>query len=81
MMKISTQEYNKLTELVRNTYESCTMERAGFDKIHPTTDDELPAIEKDVTPFILKRTRLYRHSWQLTPLKEALEILAKIGGA
>ena len=80
-MQITTTEYNRLTELVRNVYESCAMERAGFDHIHPVTDDTLPKTEKEVTPFIRERTRLYRHSWQLTPLKEALEILAEIGGA
>jgi len=80
-MQITTTEYNRLIGLVRDVYESCTMQRAGFDHIHPPTDDNLPETEKDVTPFIRKRTRLYRHSWQLTPLKEALEILMEIGEA
>jgi hypothetical protein len=75
MPKITDAQYYRLVELLRNTYDSCAMTKAGLDHIFPNKNDPLPTEEQDVTRFIKRRTRLYRHSWQLTPLREALEIL------
>lgn len=77
-MQLTDKQYNRLVELVRDAYESSAMERAGLGHIWPSNDDPLPATENDVTEFIKRRTDLYRRTWQMTPLREALQILADV---
>ena len=60
-------------ELLLAAYMSSNMELAEFGLIFPSS--LLPTTEKEVTPFIRQRTDLYRRSWLITPLKEALDKL------
>ena len=61
-------------ELLLAAYRSSSMELAEFSSLLGGEKD-LPTTEKEVTPFIRERTRLYRHSWLVTPLQEALDKL------
>lgn len=62
-----------LKQLLVDAYKSSQMELACFGRLHQEPD--FPTSEKDVTPFIRERTRLYRESWITQPLREALELL------
>ena len=65
-----------IKELLLAAYHSSQMELAEFGKMFtPEEGIELPTSEKEVTPFIRQRTDLYRRSWLITPLKEALDKL------
>ena len=64
-------------ELLLAAYQSSNMELAEFGKFFANEKGvvPLPTTEKEVTPFIRQRTELYRHSWLVTPLQEALDKL------
>ena len=66
-----------IKELLLAAYKSSNMELAEFGKLFPNETGvvPLPTIEKEVTPFIRQRTELYRLSWLVLPLKEALDKL------
>lgn len=52
-----------------------SMERSEFGLMWTNLDDPLPANEKEVTDFIRRRTRLWRSSWVIGPIEEAVKIL------
>ena len=55
---------------------SSRLELAEFGKIWPPENGlPYPTSEKEVTPFIRERTKIYRESWLITPLELALEAL------
>ena len=66
-----------IKELLLSAYQSSNMELAEFGKLLSLAEGTaaLPTTEREVTPFIRQRTELYRHSWLITPLKEALDKL------
>ena len=66
-----------IKELLLAAYKSSNMELAEFGKFfkNETGVVPLPTTEKEVTPFIRQRTDLYRRSWLVTPLKDALDKL------
>ena len=77
-MQLTDAQYNRLVEVVRNAYDACAMDKSSLGHIWPSNGDPLPSQEKDVTEFIKRRTHLYRMTWQLTPLREALQILVDV---
>ena len=77
-MNISKDQFDRLRELVGEAYKMATLERTNFSHIFAEKDDPLPATEKDVHQFIVTRTRLWRHTWQLPPLRKALQLLLAI---
>jgi hypothetical protein len=60
-------------EALRQLRVHLKMERCSFDRIGPWAREEapIPVMEKDVTPFIRKRTELWRESW-VFPLIDGL---------
>jgi hypothetical protein len=60
--------------LVRELRRLLTMgdNAASFGHIFADKDDPLPTSEREVTPFIERRTRLWRQSW-VFPLLDELE--------
>ena len=66
-----------IKELLLAAYKSSNMELAEFGLIfdHNKGKAPLPTTENEVTSFIRQRTDLYRRSWLVTPLKEALDKL------
>ena len=77
-MQISKEQFDRLRKLITDAYDVSTMDRADFGHIFSEKDDPLPTIEKEVHSFIKKRTFLWRHTWQLPPLRKALEILLSV---
>ena len=66
----------RVAELLLDARRSATMKTANFDLIHAIPGEEpLPTREGEVTKFIQNRTRIYRESWIISPLDEALEAL------
>ena len=61
-------------EELLQVYRAAKFELAEFGSIGPNTTGvhPLPENEKQVTSFILSRTQLYRDSWLLRPLREAM---------
>lgn len=53
------------------------MERAAFSQIH--AKGPFPTNEAEVDKFIKDRTRLYRESWIIAPLKRAIHLIEKDG--
>ncbi|MCK5615035.1 hypothetical protein KAR91_74925 [Candidatus Pacearchaeota archaeon] len=65
-----------IIDLLEGALASSKMELADFGKIFLEDKDlPYPKTEKEVTEFIKKRTELYRKSWLINPLKEALRKL------
>ena len=66
-----------IKELLLAAYQSSNMELAEFGRFFPLEKEDapLPTTEKEVTPFIRRRTDLYRRSWLITPLQEVLDKL------
>ena len=65
-----------IKELLLAAYKSSNMELAEFGTIFDGKGmTPLPKTEKEVTLFIRRRTDVYRRSWLVTPLKEALDKL------
>lgn len=53
------------------------MERAAFSQIHPK--GPFPTNEAEVDKFIKDRTRIYRDSWIILPLKRVIHLIEKDG--
>ena len=63
-------------ELLESALKSSRLELSEFGSIFPEEGClPYPKTEKDVTPFIRERTALYRKTWLIDPLLEAIEIL------
>lgn len=74
---LGARQQQQLIRLITAAYESATLKTAAFDSICGTPEDSpLPRSEREVTGFIRKRVDLHHRSWILSPLQEALEILA-----
>lgn len=63
----------KLTQLLEKILEDAKMERAHFG--HLTSKGPFPTTEAEVTEFVKERTRIYRQSWIISPLEEALSLV------
>ena len=55
------------------------MERASFSQI--ATKGPFPTTEAEVTAFIKERTRIYRESWIISPIKRVIELVERDGKA
>ena len=51
------------------------MELCSFDRRFPDQNPLLPENEKEVTPFIIARTELWRKSWIINPIAEIMRQL------
>lgn len=67
----------RLIKILEQAHFDATMEQASFSRINTT--DSLPKSENEVTAFIRERTRIWRQSWILSPLEEALKIIKEDG--
>lgn len=74
---ITDQERRRLIELLSRAYADATMSNSAFDHICIEAGEDLPKSEKEVTAFIRNRTDLWRRSWILSPLEDALSILTE----
>lgn len=66
-------QHKHVLSLLREVLQAAQMERAEFSRIIP--NDSLPQSEKEVTAFIKERTRIYRESWIINPLKEVIDVI------
>lgn len=69
----------QLRKIIADAREIATMERAGFRELGHgsalTFEDGSTVTESNVTEFIRERTRLWRSTWILGPLDEALALI------
>ena len=65
---------HSIKHLLLAAYRSSNMELAEFSSLLGG-EKNLPTTEAEVTPFIRERTELYRRSWLISPLREALDQL------
>lgn len=63
----------RLIDRLEEAKKSATMEHAGFGGIWPA--EVTLKTSQEYTDFIVKETALYRETWIISPLKEALEVL------
>lgn len=76
---MNTREKRRLVELLTRIHSDASMDSSSFSHLFAEPGDALPKTEAEVTDFIRKRTRLWRSSWILSPLEEALDILNTTG--
>lgn len=67
----------EVLELLNRALIDAQMERANFNSLIPL--ENLPKTEGEVTEFIKGRTRLYRESWIVSPLKQAIKLIERDG--
>lgn len=67
----------EVLELLNRALTSARMDRADFNSIIPL--ENLPKTEIEVTKFIKDRTRLYRESWIVNPIKRAINLIEQDG--
>lgn len=60
-----------LLTTLRQVVTDAKMERASFSQL--ASKGPFPTTESEVTEFIKQRTRLYRESWIIGPLEEAIK--------
>lgn len=63
----------ELLRLFDSARRAAKLDTADFGKIGST--GPFPTQERQVTKFIRERTRLYRESWIITPLQQAIELI------
>ena len=64
---------SNVKELLLSSYRAAHMELSQFGRLHLREEEKgYPTCEEEVTPFILGRTKLYRDSWMVGPLEDAL---------
>lgn len=63
----------ELLRLFEDALRSAKLETADFGTI--CQSGPFPTQERQVTKFIRERTRLYRESWIISPLREAIKIV------
>ena len=70
-----------LLSLLREAVEHAEMEHADFGSFWVQGEKELPlpTTDKQVTPFIRQRTRVYRDSWLIRPLRAAIAKIEQNG--
>jgi hypothetical protein len=67
----------EVLELLNRALVDAHMERAAFSQLHPK--GPFPTSEAEVDKFIKDRTRLYRESWIIGPLKQAIKLIEQDG--
>ena len=67
----------EVLELLNRALTDAQMERASFSQIHPK--GPFPTCEAEVDKFIKDRTRLYRESWIIGPLRQAIKLIERDG--
>lgn len=68
---------NSVRGCIQRALTAAKMINANFECPRESDEAPLPKTEEEVTPFILKRTELYRGSWIIKPLEAALAKLEK----
>ena len=67
----------ELLEILNRALLDAQVERASFSQLH--SKGPFPTTEAEVTAFIRERTRIYRESWIIAPLKSAIKLVAQDG--
>lgn len=67
----------EVLEILNRVLIDAQMERAAFGQLN--TREPLPTNEAEVDKFIKERTRLYRQSWIISPLKRAITLIERDG--
>ncbi len=67
----------EVLELLNRALIGAQMDRASFSQLH--TKGPFPQTEADVTAFIKERTQIYRQSWIISPLKQAISLIEQDG--
>lgn len=67
----------EVLELLNRALTDAYMERASFSQLHAR--GPFPTNEAEVDKFIKDRTRLYRESWIIGPLKRAIRLIEQDG--
>jgi hypothetical protein len=65
----------QLKAFIKSARASAALTRADFDGLGSRPDDVITLKESEVTDFIRERTRLYRETWIINYLDEALRII------
>lgn len=69
----------EILRLLNAALESARLTRADFGQIN--SSGSFPTQERQVTKFIRERTRLYRESWIVSPLEEAIALINEATGS
>jgi hypothetical protein len=71
----------KLLALLREAADHAEMSHADFGSFWVRSSQPLPfpKDDKQVTPFIKERTKTYRESWIIRPLKNAINVIESNG--
>jgi hypothetical protein len=67
----------EVLEILNRALVDARMERASFSRLHDK--EPFPTTEAEVTEFIKERTRIYRDSWIISPLEQAIRLIKADG--
>jgi hypothetical protein len=63
----------EVLQILNKVLFDASMERANFSRI--VDGSPFPTTEDEVTGFIKERTRIYRESWIISPLEQAIRLI------